>query len=79
MRGVFLRDEDLFDLALIKFLRQVSGVSDFALSGADLLIQGEKSVSAVDASIRENNWIVLNVALAVMSVWHVASKLVQFS
>jgi hypothetical protein len=46
------RNVDLFDIAFVKLLRQVGGISDLALSGADLFVQSQESASSIDSTVR---------------------------
>ena len=72
------RNIDLLNIAFVELQRQVSRVSDFALGGANFLVQSHESTSTVDTSVGQHNWIVFNVALAMVGVWNRAGEGIQF-
>lgn len=74
-----LHDKDLFDLALVKLVpAQIHGIPDLTLGRSYLLIQQHQPLSAIDTSVRQDNGVVLDVALAVVGVGHVSREFVEF-
>lgn len=55
----------------------VQRISHLALFGAQLFIHSGQSLASVNAPIRQQHWIVVNMTLAVVSVWHVSRQRVE--